>query len=87
MLGPDNAPRHPALDDLKEAAHRLERAEMARERALRAWEVSDEPYPLNAAIALEAAERDLRLARTHLQAVARSLEGWKEEDEKEWGAH
>ena len=82
-------PSHPALVEILEAARRLEQAEHARAQALRAWEVSDEPYPLNAAIALEAAERDLRLARRHLESVQQTLAAappmWS--DDKSWGSH
>lgn len=99
MFDPASA-NHPAMDDLREATRRLDQAERARASALRAWETSDEAYPLNAAIALEAAERDLRLARKHLEALhltlgaswTAALEGEgpeAEEDswEKAWGGH
>lgn len=89
----DPAHPSPVMADLIEATRRLESAEWARSQALHAWEVSDEPYPLSAAVALEAAERDLRLARAHLQSIQTALASFQAaaarqaEDEKAWSGH
>lgn len=87
------AARHPLAEEASDAARRVERAEWAREAAIREWADARESYPLDEAIALEAAERDLRLARENLDAIQRALheaQGLPPSEkprEKAWGGH
>jgi hypothetical protein len=76
-------------EDLTEAEARFHIAEQARFMAQRAWQEADAATGFEASVALDAAERDLRLARDRMEILRRGLADLELEprDEKAWGSH